>query len=439
MKRGFVFVLIWLSLTAEVEGTIFEGKWSTPLTTLGTFLFKGLPGIHIVPWDALLMLALALTLPGAAKGRIRAVVRSIQLSFAALAALWVWGVLRGGSAYQTIWQLHAFVMGLFVALLVANTCRTLKDVEALGKVLLFACLYRCLVLLVFYFSVAKGHDPPLPTLTDHCDSVLFVTGLYVAVIAALERRTPKAFGWAALTAVLVFTAIALNGRRIGWLGVAVGAGMVYLLMPAGKVKRGLTKLALALSPLLVVYVVVGWGNPSGIFKPVGSISTMFGSNQDTSSVMRDIENYNLMKTLKTNPLLGTGWGHEYVEEVMAYDIASIFPQYRYLPHNSLLGALAFTGIFGFAGLWQVVPVASYLHGRTCWFGENPKARTAALASLIAMIIITIQMWGDVGFNHIGVNTLLGVAIGLSARLPSLSGAWPPPATAVAGAQMRGKT
>lgn len=43
MARRFTFILIWLALTEEIEGEIFSGKWSTPLTTLGTAIFGPSP------------------------------------------------------------------------------------------------------------------------------------------------------------------------------------------------------------------------------------------------------------------------------------------------------------------------------------------------------------------------------------------------------------
>jgi len=252
------------------------------------------------------------------------------------------------------------------------------------------------VLLVFYLTVVRYLQHTLPTLTDHADSVLFVTGMFIIVSNWLVRRTA---GWTVatiLTTALMFLVIVLNNRRIGWLDVGVAGLMIYVLLPPGKSRTAMKRTLVALSPLIAAYVAIGWGQPTGIFKPVGSISTMFGDNQDTSSIMRDIENYNLIKSLKTNILFGLGWGNKYVEELVAYDISGIFPQYRYLPHNSMLGVVAFTGAIGIA-------------------------------------TVLVQYWGDVGFNHVGVNVMFGVGLGLAGRLPSLAGVWaherPPPAKA----------
>jgi O-antigen ligase/polysaccharide polymerase Wzy-like membrane protein len=427
VARRFALVLIWLALTAEMRGFVFAELWETWLTVLGDYLWKGIPFLRIPPWHLMVLVTCALSAPGTQNLRVREVTRAIQISLASIAALWIWGVvIRGGDGYQTIFQLHAFVMSLFVALLVAMTCRTKAHVIALGRVVVFAALYRSVVLFIFYFSIARHMQYPPAALTDHCDSVLFVCGLFVVIVNVIERRTAGSFFWLLVTTPIIVTAIVLNNRRIAWLDLGIAAIVTYALLPKGKIKRRITWGLVALSPALIAYVAAGWGRPVGIFKPVGSISTMFGENQDVSSIMRDIENYNLMRTLKTNPLLGAGWGHEYIEEVRAWDISGGFPQYRYLPHNSLLGAIAFTGMLGFAAMWQFVPAACYLNAVVYRESRDPVPRVAALSSLVAAIIIMLQMWGDVGFNHLMVTSMLGIGVGLGARLPVMCGLWPGP-------------
>jgi hypothetical protein len=122
--------------------------------------------------------------------------------------------------------------------------------------------------------------------------------------------------------------------------------------------------------------------------------------------------------------MGSGWGHEYVEEVRAFDISSIFPQYRYLPHNSLLGMVAFSGMIGFALVWQLVAVAVFMHALVSYGSRDLVLRGAAQSCLVAMMTVIVQYWGDVGFNHLGVNVMMGITLGLAGRLPVLAGQWP---------------
>jgi hypothetical protein len=422
VTRWFAYTLVWLALVTEIEGVIYGGIWTTPLTPITTFIFTPIKAIHVIPWDALVCLTTLIAAPRASWRGVQPITRSILITLAATAFIWLWGVARGGSAYQTIFQLRPFLLGLVVVLMLLATCKTMAHVETLLRVVVFATVYRASVLIIFYLLVARHLEKELPTLTDHVDSVLFVSGLFIILINALERRTLKTWLYAIFGIVVIVTAIALNGRRIAWLGAGVGVAMLYLVMPPGRLKKRVKHVLIALSPLIVAYVAAGWGRPVGIFKPVGSISSMFGEHQDVSSIMRDIENYNLTRTLKTSPLFGTGWGHEYVEEVQAWDISSIFPQYRYLPHNSFLGLIAFTGMFGFAATFQIVPVAAFLHARILVHAASARvARIAAQSSLLALMMVVIEMWGDVGFNHTTVTTMMGVGIALGGRVAALMG------------------
>jgi O-antigen ligase len=181
---------------------------------------------------------------------------------------------------------------------------------------------------------------------------------------------------------------------------------------------------LASVPLFAMYVAAGWGRTESIFKPVGAISTMFGAHADASSEMRDIENYNLVQTLKSNPLVGTGWGHEYKEVSVAISIKEAFEQYRYIPHNSVLGLLAFSGLIGFGLVWQMFVVAGFFHAVSTRAARSPVMRTAGIVGLATLATFIFQMWGDMGWDTLSPVVLMAVSVGTAVRLPVLVGAWP---------------
>jgi O-antigen ligase len=59
---------------------------------------------------------------------------------------------------------------------------------------------------------------------------------------------------------------------------------------------------------------------------------------------RSVENYNLIYTMRQNPILGQGFGHKYIEKIQAYDVSHHFNAYEYVPHNSILWVLTSGGI-----------------------------------------------------------------------------------------------
>ena len=223
MARRLTFLLIWLALTSEVKGEIFENKWETPLTWLGTAIFPPSP-VKLPLWDIALLavLVFALGAKGASKDRAKPVVRSMKVALLAISGIWVWGVVRGGDIRQTMWQLHPFVISMTLAFLVSATCRTAKHIETLGKVVLFAAVYRAFVLIIFYLTIARDIQPPLAVMTTHADTVLFVTGMLVVIANAIERRKLMAFVWMIACCVPLALAIKWNNRRLAWLSLMVG-------------------------------------------------------------------------------------------------------------------------------------------------------------------------------------------------------------------------
>src|SRR4029079_5260251 len=87
------------------------------------------------------------------------------------------------------------------------------------------------------------------------------------------------------------------------------------------VKKTIVIGALALSPILALYVSIGKNSSSFVFAPAAMIHSAL-SGEYSSDITREIENYNLIVTLKENRFLGPGFGHEYVEAVKADDISA---------------------------------------------------------------------------------------------------------------------
>src|SRR6185369_15492758 len=111
---------------------------------------------------------------------------------------------------------------------------------------------------------------------------------------------------------IIILAIQFNNRRLAWVSFVFSLALLYLLLPASAPKRRLNRMGLFLLPVLLGYVVIGWGRPERIY----------------------------------SPLTGTGWGHKYVELSNKYTIAAQMELWQYIPHNSSLGLFAYTGLLG---------------------------------------------------------------------------------------------
>jgi hypothetical protein len=180
---------------------------------------------------------------------------------------------------------------------------------------------------------------------------------------------------------------------------------------------------MVVAPILAIYFVVGQGRTEAIFKPVASFSSTTGQ-EDESTKARNVENLGLIATgLANNRLLGPGWGHPYIEVANWYTIAALFPLWKYIPHNSILGILAYTGILGFAGVWLIFPTAMFFNIRMARLGNTPLVRQLGMLGAIDLLVVGYQMYGDMGAYYVRPMYLLGLSYAFALRLPIEAGTW----------------
>jgi len=115
-----------------------------------------------------------------------------------------------------------------------------------------------------------------------------VVAIVFLLVNATELRGRRSVLACVVGIPILILAIQENNRRLAWVSL-IGALIPYfvLLRPSrakSVIKRGL----LYLAPLIVAYVVIGWGRPEKIFKPLASFATV-STNEDTSTLARNFE------------------------------------------------------------------------------------------------------------------------------------------------------
>ena len=424
----------------EFEPLLYWGYWRSPFQAFGP-LFVSLPGINLWAWQVLLfaLAPLCLLRPGAFRKRAWAMDAVILTSVTSIAVTFAWGLLRGGSAYQGYYQLWRFLTALLVGVLLSSVVRTSRDLKAIGSTVLAAAVVRGTLVIYFYWAHVHGKiDPPPAHMTSHDDSLLFVAGLVISLSWALARVRLVAWLAVALASPLLLYAMVLNNRRLAWVELALALAMMYLLLPPGGWRRRLNLLLPIAGPVLLLYVLVGWGRSGAVFAPVRALSTT-GSNEDASSLARQEEIRNLLYTLSAagNPLLGTGWGVPYIKVTSVYaNFGSNWQQYLYLPHNSLLAVAVFGGLAGLGGIWLVVPVAAFLATRGYRASMRAPDRAAGMAAVCILPAYGAQCFGDIGFESLTCALILGVAIAAAGKVAVLAQVSPGLAKKGGGPELR---
>ncbi len=434
MRRA-VQILLFLVLIAET-GMMFAGQWKTPLSILGTLFLDGTP--LKVPGVDLWMLAIWLVWGRRAKATktvTKPMTRAIWLTMAASVAMILYGISRGGDYKQAVFQNQALLASLFFTLLLIRALRTPEDFYGLGKAIVIAAIWRSCMAILFYLVIVRtGNYASRPDYcTTHDDTVLFTLAFIIVLLNALELQTRKARRLTYWVLPLLLIAIQLNARRMAWVSLVAASVVTYILFrPNSQVKRKVNRALLIGAPFVLTYVLVGkhyaeLPDPPSVFKPLSSIFSASDKN-NPSTRSRDAENMGLVVTLNQRPILGSGFGHEYIE-VDSTLAARAFAQYRYITHNSVLGFFAFTGMLGFFRIWMLFPTSVFFNVRIYRAARDPTTRIVAGSAVSGILIFINQAYGDMGLFSFTSLYLVACCNAAAARLAIPSGAWNAPSGA----------
>jgi len=387
-------------------------------------LLTPIPGIQLSFWQVLLiaLVPVCLASRGAFEHRSRELDRAIVFSILCVAIVFLWGYAHGGSPYYAYYQVWRFLTALLVAYLLMSVLRSPQDLKRLGTVVVVAALIRATLCIYFYWNFVRGRSLQLEYLTTHDDALLFVAAILIVGCWALIKGRWSTWLRALGISLYIFYAIFLNDRRIAWVELALAIVAIYFMLGRSPLKSKVNRWLVATAPLLLVYVVVGWGRDGAIFAPIEALSSA-GSNYDPSSLTRQEEVRNLLYTLTElgNPLFGTGWGIPYVKvESFWSNYSGDWVLNSYTPHNSLLGLAVFAGLVGVLGIWGVVPLSAWLAARAHRNSNDTISRAAALVAAAILVAYSVHCYGDIGFQSLTCNLLFGAAIAAAGKMAAWS-------------------
>jgi hypothetical protein len=420
---GLLFVGWVAEWPLEIDTVIYHGRWRSVFVVFAPF-FAPVPGISLSPWQLLLFALVPFCLVNSgARRHAREMDRAILASIACVAVTFLWGLVRGGSAYFAYYQVWRFLAALLIGYMLMSLVRTERDLVTLGKIVILAGLIRATLCIYYFWTHLYGKVYPLPDfVTNHDDSMLWVAAALTTLIWAFFKGGRAPWTIAALVVPCLFYAIVLNDRRIAWVELVLSLPLIYMLIGPGPLRSRINKWALRAAPVVVVYFVAGLGSDSAVFAPVHALLTT-GSNYDPSSLTRQEEARNLLHTLVDigNPILGTGWG-------LPYDKAeSYWSNYSgdwiltlYTPHNAILGLAAYTGLLGIIGIWGVMPVGAYLAARGCWGSTDLVPRVAAMVAAGALVAYSVHCYGDIGLQSFAGCLIFGAALGTAGKVAAWS-------------------
>lgn len=422
-------VLVFLILTAERNGDnlLYNGTWRSPLAFFAP-IFDSIPGIRQPAWNLMLigLAPICFLQSGGLRKRAWPMDAAILVSLLATCAWVIWGIARGGSAYMAYFQISAFLIGLVVAQLLLLALRNPDHLRAVAITVISAGLVRAVLALYYFLVFVRGREPYPQHVTTHDDSPLFVVSIAMLLSWAIVRRRWRTWALVLACALPLLAAMKVNNRRIAWIELVVALFFLYLSVPDSRVRRRVNRWLRVGVPILLVYVLVGWGRPGAFFEPLRAIDSVTGADQDASALARNEENLNLVLTFLRHPIVGTGWGHQFdvVSDYFAVKDGAFAEMYRFVPHNSLLGVVAFTGVVGLFATLCPLPLAAFLAARGARASPNQIERAGAMGAICTLPVFGLQTYTDLGLQSATNTVLLGVALAASGCIAGWTGGWP---------------
>ena len=437
------FILTYLVLAVDFTPERPQsGFWKSPLFPLGEILFSQLSELTKIPVfrfptvDALIMGLLGLAL-------YRRVVKSplepdlppmprplaAMTALSLVAILWIEfrGIARGGDIKNSLWQWHQAGMLPLAVALYHYALRGPQDWSILSKVIIAAGLTKALVSIYFAKVVVPAMGIEVEYTTSHSDSMTFIFCILVVLTRWLEKPKLAHVVRGLGVLVILMPGMVFNDRRLAYVSLAGCLLAVYLINPWTPIKRFVTRLVPFMVPVVMLYLMIGWGREGGIWGPVATIQTLVeGSGPEGEMDYRDIENLDMIATWDQFPILGTGYGHEFIEPYPLPDIAFAFPTYRFHPHNSLLGLLAFGGLVGYTGVWMYLVGTVYFAVRSYHRSRASEHRAAALVIVGVVATYINQTFGDMGIISYICTFHVAAAVAMAGKLATATGAWPMP-------------
>lgn len=414
---------------AKGEGGYWDSvMWPAAVAYYGTLKeLSGLPGgsLPVFFFVTIGLLHRAVSRSGGASHEVPRFARgALVWFFGAVVALSLMGIARGGRIDWTFRQVVYMLEFPLVGLLFLHALRMPEDLPAVATAYVITAVARSLLVVFVYVVVCIPQGitelPGKPEwCTTHSDTVLFVSALVILFAHALEgaRARPSLRTLAAFAVILV--GVVLNNRRLAFVSLGVAPCVMVLALDRTKRKRKVTVAIAIAVPLAIAYVLVGSesDSTSPLLKPAKLIVSLL-DQRDTSSLSRDIENDNLIYTLRQSPVFTKGFGHEYEysPDQPPVDLSEVFTNYRLIAHNGVLWLWSIAGVIGFPFLWFLYPLAGTMALRGYRAAQAPLERTAALAALGGGAVCVVQIWGDQGLSSYMTLITFSLCFAVASRL-----------------------
>ena len=394
--------------------------------TSGLGSTAGLTGAIASPLELLLVLTFVLWIAqGLVTKRLQWTGGHLGLPMLLFTVMLVFGLARGAAAGGdlniALWESRFLFYAVICFALAANTIKTYAHLRHLLTIALLAMgayaiegAYRRIALLDTHqvqviVEFAYSHEV-----------VIFLGCLPLLVVAQQIFGAPRwqRFVGPILLAVSVFTLLATE-RRAGYIAIII-AFLAYALVLLRAHRKAFLFLALPVVVCGAIYVPVFWNDTGLIGQPARAIRSL--SDPDprdaASNLYRDLEKINVRATIAADPILGVGFGREFLFVAPLPDL-SWWAFWHFEPHHNILWVWLKLGIVGFLAFWFLLGSALARAAYLARVLQRPEARVFAMFAIAGIISTVVFCYVDLGLVSGRVTVFLGTLLGTVSILDRL--------------------
>lgn len=330
-----------------------------------------------------------------------------------------WGLAHGGDSNVALWEARPLLQMAVLLVLVVNVCDRTSHYTRIFGLVCTAVFLDSLLAIRFYENLPLVKREDLESLGEHSAS-LHVNLLLVLLAATYLYRNSSRARRVMLPVVCAPCVYAyfLAQRRAAIVGLVVAA-IVLAAVLFYQNRRAFWYIVPLATVLAVVYVGAFWNSQSSAGFPAQAIKGVVAPSQlsaadQSSDLYRKTEAFDLVYTIRSNPLLGVGFGQKFLRPVPLPDI-SFFVWWEYMPHNSILWLWLKLGVLGFIAFFYFVATLIKSAVGNLVASSRGEYGALMLASVLFVVMFLVYAYVDIAWESQSL-VLLAITAGFIGRV-----------------------
>lgn len=260
-----------------------------------------------------------------------------------------WGLSRGGNVVAALLEAVAMVYIPMIFIAARMLFTTVAHYRRVLIGILIAIVIEAVHALVKLPELRESYSEGVSPLAHTAALQINMLFLALAATLALRRRAALAVTLLTIASLPTLWIYLVAERRSAIVAMALGVFLlgVILFQVDRRRFRLLTPIVLIIG---VAYIGAFWNSNGGVGIGAQTVRNIIAPDSKSyadanSDLYRDIETFNLQVTIRTNPILGLGYGQDFLQPIPLPRIANfIFATIS--PHNAVLGLWFKAGLAG---------------------------------------------------------------------------------------------